>query len=184
VNLLKATEDSINTAFTDLTVSLPDGPQGVLQMMNKMGIPPNKGPGKHYGFPRASAGLDPYPSITLGSATISPINMANAYATIANGGRLPMPRSSSRRSSRQDGETIYDHSESATAGDRPGAGHDIAADVSYCAAAGCAVRAPVPAGASGLGRPAAPARPAPRPTPRTRSTRRGSPATRRSWRPR
>ncbi len=55
VNLIKATEDSINTAFTDLTVSMPDGPQKILEMMNAMGIPPNKGPGKHYGFPRASA---------------------------------------------------------------------------------------------------------------------------------
>ena len=65
VNLLKATEDSINTAFTDLTVSMPDGPQAVLDMMTSMGIPPNKGPGKHYGFPRASAGPVSYTHLTL-----------------------------------------------------------------------------------------------------------------------
>ncbi len=130
VNLLKATEDSINTAFTDLTVSMPDGPQKILEMMNKMGIPPNKGPGKHYGFPRASAGLDPYPSITLGSATISPINLANAYATIANGGRFHAPFIIEKVASK-DGEVLYDHSESDQQVIDQEQGSDIAADVSY-----------------------------------------------------
>jgi membrane peptidoglycan carboxypeptidase len=130
VNLLKATEDSINTAFTDLTVSMPDGPQKILEMMNKMGIPPNKGPGKHYGFPRASAGLDPFPSITLGSATISPINMANAYATIANGGRFHAPFIIEKVTSK-DGEVLYDHSESDQQVIDQEQGTDIAADVSY-----------------------------------------------------
>jgi membrane peptidoglycan carboxypeptidase len=130
VNLLKATEDSINTAFTDLTVSMPDGPQKILEMMNKMGIPPNKGPGKHYGFPSSSAGLDPYPSITLGSATISPINMANAYATIANGGRFHAPFIIEKVASK-DGEVLYDHSESDQQVIDQEQGSDIAADVSY-----------------------------------------------------
>jgi membrane peptidoglycan carboxypeptidase len=130
VNLLKATEDSINTAFTDLTVSLPDGPQGVLDMMNAMGIPPNKGPGRHYGFPRASAGLDPFPSITLGSATISPINMANAYATIANGGLFHPPFIIDKVESK-DGQVLYDHSDSSKQAIDKEQGADIAADVSY-----------------------------------------------------
>jgi membrane peptidoglycan carboxypeptidase len=130
VSLLKATEDSINTAYTDMTVSLPNGPQDVLDMMNAMGIPPNKGPGKHYGFPRASAGLDPFPSITLGSATISPINLANGYATIANGGNFHAPFIIEKVESK-DGETLYDHSESDKQAIDPDLGGDIAADVSY-----------------------------------------------------
>ena len=130
VNLLKATEDSINTAFIDLTVSMPDGPEKILEMMNAMGIPPNKGPGKHYGFPRASAGLDPYPSITLGSATISPINMANAYATIANGGRFHEPYIIEKVESQGRRGPLRPLGER-QAGHRPGAGPDIAADVSY-----------------------------------------------------
>ena len=180
VNLLKATEDSINTAFTDLTVSMPDGPQEILEKMNKMGIPPNKGPGKHYGFPRASAGLDPYPSITLGSATISPINLANAYATIANGGRFHAPYIIEKVASK-DGEVLYDHSESDKQAIDQEQGSDIAADVSY------ALQQVVQRHRYGG--------PGPRPPrcrqdrhrdqrPRTRSTRRGSPATRRSSRPR
>jgi membrane peptidoglycan carboxypeptidase len=130
VNLLKATEDSINTAFTDLTVSIPDGPQKVLEMMNAMGIPPNKGPGKHYGYPRASGALDPFPSITLGSATISPINMANGYATIANGGRFHEPYIIEKVESK-DGEVLYDHSVSDKQAIDEEQGSDIAADVSY-----------------------------------------------------
>ena len=116
--------------YTDLTVSMPDGPQKVLEMMNAMGIPPNKGPGKHYGFPRASAGLDPYPSITLGSATISPINMANGYATIANGGRFHEPFIIEKVESK-DGEVLYDHSVSDKQAIDEEQGSDIAADVSY-----------------------------------------------------
>ena len=130
VNLIKATEDSINTAFTDLTVSIPDGPQQILEMMNKMGIPPNEGPGKHYGFPRASGALDPYPSITLGSATISPINMANGYATIANGGRFNEPFIIEKVES-DDGEVLYDHTVSDKQAIDDELGTDIAADVSY-----------------------------------------------------
>jgi membrane peptidoglycan carboxypeptidase len=152
VNLIKATEDSINTAFTDLTVSMPDGPQQVLEMMNKMGIPPNKGPGKHYGFPRASAGLDPYPSITLGSATISPINMANGYATIANGGRFHEPFIIEKVTDK-DGKVLYDHSESDEQVIDQKQGADIAADVSY--ALQQVVKSGTGTAALGINRPAA-----------------------------
>ena len=71
---------------------MPDGPQKVLEMMNAMGIPPNEGAAASTTASRDhTPGLDPFPSITLGSATISPINMANGYATIANGGRFHAP---------------------------------------------------------------------------------------------
>jgi membrane peptidoglycan carboxypeptidase len=152
VNLIKATEDSINTAFTDLTVSIPDGPQQVLEMMNKMGIPPNEGPGKHYGFPRASAGLDPFPSITLGSATISPINMANGFATIANGGRFNEPFIIEKVES-DDGAVLYDHTVSDKQAIDDELGTDIAADVSY--ALQQVVQSGTGTAALGINRPAA-----------------------------
>jgi membrane peptidoglycan carboxypeptidase len=152
VNLIKATEDSINTAFTDLTMSIPDGPQKILEMMNKMGIPPNKGPGKHYGFPRASAGLDPFPSITLGSATISPINMANAFATIANAGRFHAPYIIEKVTDK-DGEVLYDHSVSDQQVIDDEQGPDIAADVSY--ALQQVVQSGTGTAALGINRPAA-----------------------------
>jgi membrane peptidoglycan carboxypeptidase len=74
VSLTKATEDSINTAYANLTDSIPDGPTKILNMAVAMGIPRN------------TPGLEPNRAIALGSATISPIDMANAYATIADGG--------------------------------------------------------------------------------------------------
>jgi membrane peptidoglycan carboxypeptidase len=74
ISLTTATEDSVNTAYADLTESIPDGPGNILKMAVAMGIP------------RKAPGLEPNDAIALGSATISPIDMANAYSTIANGG--------------------------------------------------------------------------------------------------
>src|SRR5690606_13286062 len=85
VNLIKATEDSINTAFVDLTMALPNGPKDVLKMAKAMGIP---GDDKSRGLDNlhTSPGLAANPGIALGSATVSPINIANGYATIAADG--------------------------------------------------------------------------------------------------
>jgi len=56
-------------------------------MANKMGIPPAK-PDPHYpGMPSSTRDLEADALITLGKARISAINMANTYATIANGGQ-------------------------------------------------------------------------------------------------
>ncbi len=74
ISLTKATEQSVNTAYSDLTESLPNGPKDILDTAVSMGIP------------RKTPGLEANDAIALGSATISPIVMANAYATIANGG--------------------------------------------------------------------------------------------------
>jgi membrane peptidoglycan carboxypeptidase len=74
ISLLTATENSVNTAYVDLTTSMEDGPQKVVRMANALGVPKN------------APGLKPFPAVALGSATVSPIDMANSYATIANGG--------------------------------------------------------------------------------------------------
>jgi membrane peptidoglycan carboxypeptidase len=68
--------------------SIPDGPAKILTMANKLGIPPAKANKKYPGIPDASGpDLDADALITLGKARLSPINMANAYATIDNGGQ-------------------------------------------------------------------------------------------------
>jgi membrane peptidoglycan carboxypeptidase len=74
ISLLTATEESVNTAYSDLTESLPNGPQDILKTAVAMGIP------------KDTPGLEANNAIALGSATVSPITMANAYATIANDG--------------------------------------------------------------------------------------------------
>ena len=75
INLITATQNSVNTAYVDLTTSIPDGPQKVVDMATDLGVP------------RKAPGLGPNAAVALGSATVSPIDMANAYATIANGGQ-------------------------------------------------------------------------------------------------
>ena len=74
VSLTTATEQSINTAYVDLTESMSNGPRKILDTAVKMGVP------------RSAPGLKPTSGISLGSATISPVDMANAYGTIADGG--------------------------------------------------------------------------------------------------
>jgi len=88
VSMVKAAEDSINTAFVDMTNSMDDGPQKVYDMAVAMGVPPTKAPKKNAtGFPTSTRDLSADDTlITLGRARPSAVNMANAYATIANGG--------------------------------------------------------------------------------------------------
>lgn len=86
VSLTKATQDSINTAFIDMTLATPNGPQKIIKTANKMGIPPAEPASPAFGFPTSSPGLQPNTGVGLGSQTVSPVNMANGYATIANRG--------------------------------------------------------------------------------------------------
>ncbi len=73
ISLITATEQSVNTAYSDLTEAI--GPKKILDEAVALGVP------------RRTPGLEANDAIALGSATISPITMANAYASIANAGR-------------------------------------------------------------------------------------------------
>jgi membrane peptidoglycan carboxypeptidase len=74
VSLTMATQKSINTAFIDMTESMKDGPQKIRAMAVAMGLPDRPS-------------LEANAGISLGSAPESPIDMANAYSTIADGGQ-------------------------------------------------------------------------------------------------
>ncbi|MDO5083627.1 penicillin-binding protein [Arachnia propionica] len=74
VTLRRSIAESINTAFVDMTQEIKDGPQEVIKAANDAGAP--EGPG-----------WDPNNRIALGAAEVSPLNMANAYATLADGGK-------------------------------------------------------------------------------------------------
>ena len=67
--------------------TMKSGPDKILSMANKMGIPPAKPDPRYPGIPSSTRDLEPDALITLGKARISAINMANTYATIANGGQ-------------------------------------------------------------------------------------------------
>ena len=83
VNLLKATEDSINTAYVDLTTAMADGPEKVIEMANEMGIPPAK-PGKTTAS-RQQPDLEP-DSASRSAAHGQPDQHGQRLRTIANGG--------------------------------------------------------------------------------------------------
>ena len=126
VNMITATEDSINTAYIDLTESMEDGPEKIVDTAVDMGIPPAEPAKEPWGFPTSSGGLLPNAGVALGSQTVSPINMANAYATIANGGVAAEPFIIEKVVD-QNGEKRYDHKVQ----DHRALSADIAADVSY-----------------------------------------------------
>ncbi|MHB0975806.1 MAG: PBP1A family penicillin-binding protein [Candidatus Aquicultorales bacterium] len=65
---------SVNCVFARLVMDV--GPAKVVQVAEKMGI---------------TTSLNPYPSIALGSQEVSPLEMASAYGTIANGGMYVAP---------------------------------------------------------------------------------------------
>jgi membrane peptidoglycan carboxypeptidase len=69
VDLIKATEQSNNTAYVDLSVQM--GPQKVVDAAIAAGIP------------ESTPGLQANPVVPLGTASVHNIDMANAYCTIA-----------------------------------------------------------------------------------------------------
>ncbi|WP_435770647.1 transglycosylase domain-containing protein [Nocardioides sp. SYSU DS0651] len=148
VSLLNATQNSINTAFINLTEDLPGGPEAIIETANDMGIPPREPTADPYGIPSSSPGLEPNTGVSLGSQTVSPINMANGYATIANRGVAAEAYIIEKVVDR-DGIVRYDHKVT----DRRAVKEEIADDVSY--ALQQVVRAGSGTAALALGRPAA-----------------------------
>jgi membrane peptidoglycan carboxypeptidase len=73
VDLIKATEDSINTAYVDLAVQM--GPQKVVDAAVAAGIPQD------------TPGLKPNAVVPLGTASVHNIDMTSAYCTIAAQGQ-------------------------------------------------------------------------------------------------
>ena len=114
VSLLKATEDSINTAYVDLTMSMDNGPRAVVDTAVDMGIP------------KDSTDLRPEAGVALGSAIVNPIDMANSYGTIADGG-LAKDWYVINRVRSADGQPRYTHQ-----GEKERVvSADISSDVSY-----------------------------------------------------
>ena len=78
MRLRPATEKSVNSVFAQLILDV--GAETVVKTAERMGI---------------SKGIDPVPAIALGGLErgVSPLEMANAYATLAAGGRRAKPYS-------------------------------------------------------------------------------------------
>ena len=75
MSLIDATADSINTVYAQVVASI--GAAKLESMAEDLGIDP--------------AELGAYPSLVLGTASVSPLEMAAGYATFASGGVYHAP---------------------------------------------------------------------------------------------
>jgi len=81
INLVRATADSVNTVYAQLNID--NGPERTAEMAHRLGIPDE---------PEGSPGyINPYPANVLGTASIRPVDLTAAYATIANDGIRTTP---------------------------------------------------------------------------------------------
>jgi membrane peptidoglycan carboxypeptidase len=126
ISSVYAMEESVNTAFVDMSNSMKNGPQKILTQANKMGIPPVHADPHYPGIPNTSRDLDADALITLGKARVSAINMANTYATIANGGQRADVHVITKVTDSK-GEVKYQYKPHTTQAIKP----DIDRDVSY-----------------------------------------------------
>ncbi|WP_159085939.1 transglycosylase domain-containing protein [Aeromicrobium chenweiae] len=79
IPLSMATQESVNTAFVDLVDQMEDGPDKVLEAAQQAGVPSRVlDEVKKNGAPLVTP---------LGFFPVAPVDMANAYATIAAGGK-------------------------------------------------------------------------------------------------
>ncbi len=83
ISIEEALWQSDNTVFTDLVMNVGDrglknGPEAIVDVAKRLGISAD--------FPK-----NPHPSVVLGAQEVSPMDMAVAYTTIANGGVRVQP---------------------------------------------------------------------------------------------
>lgn len=127
VNAIYAMQESINTAFVDMSSAMGDGPAKIHKTAMELGVPPMERDQRHPGIPATSRDFTTDDTlITLGRARVSPINMANAYASIADGGRRSQVHVV-EKVELADGTTDYEFD----ASPERALDEDIAADVSY-----------------------------------------------------
>jgi penicillin-binding protein 1A len=74
-SVANATVQSDNTVFARLALDV--GPQNIVAMARRLGV--------------RTSPLQPYPSITLGTMGVTPLELASAYATLAAGGVYSKP---------------------------------------------------------------------------------------------
>ncbi len=79
INLVHATWQSDNTVFAQLALDL--GPRKIVDVAHRMGI---------------TSRLRPYPSIVLGTEVVNPLEVADAYATLASEGVRHAPQAIAR----------------------------------------------------------------------------------------
>ncbi len=103
ISLAEALWWSDNTVFADLAMNaegrgLVNGPEKIVDVAKRLGISVD--------FPQ-----EPHPSVVLGTQEVSPLDLATAYATIANEGRRVRPTTISlvvRGGGQGEGKVLYE----------------------------------------------------------------------------
>jgi penicillin-binding protein 1A len=96
ITLETATIFSVNTVYAQLIMQV--GPAAVVNTANRMGVPgpawllPTVAGCRPAGSPNCTTHLTAEPSLALGSNDVSPLEMASAYATLANRGVYHEPK--------------------------------------------------------------------------------------------
>lgn len=96
ITLETATIFSVNTVYAQLIMQV--GPQNVVNVANRMGVPgpawllPTVPGCRPAGSPTCTTHLTAEPSLALGSNDVSPLEMASAYATLADRGVYHEPK--------------------------------------------------------------------------------------------
>lgn len=91
INVYSATVRSVNVVYARIIRDV--GPQRVVQMAHSMGI---------------QSEIPPYPSIALGTSEVNPLEMASAYATLANNG-VYIPPICVTKVTDADGDIIFEN---------------------------------------------------------------------------
>ena len=115
VPLLRATAQSINTAFVDLVTEMDNGAKKTMDMAEAVGAP--KG-----------AGWDDNSRLPLGTAEVSPLAQASAYATFANDG-VRVPEHVVREVRSREGKVLYKAAPEQK--EKRAVSEEIAADVNF-----------------------------------------------------
>ncbi|HEX9314696.1 MAG TPA: transglycosylase domain-containing protein, partial [Actinomycetota bacterium] len=100
ISVTDATVHSVNTVYAQLILQV--GPKAVADLAKKMGIPalgdvvPSQVNCRPLGSDICQTYLPAVPSLALGSASVTPLEMASAYATFAAGGVYRAPKLASQ----------------------------------------------------------------------------------------
>ena len=99
ITLKQATAYSSNTGYIQVAEAI--GNDKIMSLVKKLGIDP------------AKDNIEDVPVMTLGTGSISPLEMASAYATFANGGYYRQPIAITEIDSRT-GSVLYQHTDNPT----------------------------------------------------------------------
>jgi membrane peptidoglycan carboxypeptidase len=115
-NIAEALKRSLNTSYYRLMLKLKNGPEDVAEAAHRAGVAESV-PGVEHTLSEDGLGGPPAPGVALGKYETRVIDMASAYATIADSGIYRRPHFVQKVVNAQ-GEVLFDADAEDTTGDR------------------------------------------------------------------